>query len=44
MPLKKEISKSQKSEVLASTHGNVKTAVQFEGKTVTVGLNVYVPR
>lgn len=38
------ISKSGKTLVLASTHGNVKTAVLIEGKPVTIGLNAYIAK
>jgi hypothetical protein len=35
-------SKSGKTLVIASTRGNLKTSAQFQGKNVTVGLNVYI--
>jgi len=37
-------SKSGKTLVLASTRGNQKTTLVFEGRPVTVGLNAYIPR
>ena len=36
------LSKSGKSKSIFSTQGNMKTDVQFEGKAVVVGLNVYI--
>jgi hypothetical protein len=33
---------SGKTLVIASTHGNQKTGVQFKGKEVTVGVNAYI--
>ena len=36
-------SASGKTLVVASTHGNVKTALMHEGKNITVGLNAYIP-
>ena len=35
-------SKSGKTLVLASTHGNVQTAVQVNGQPVVLGMNAYV--
>ena len=37
------ISKSGKSLVIASTHGNVQTACTHEGQNVTIGVNAYTP-
>lgn len=37
-------SKSMKSLVLASTEGNVQTEASYNGKSVVVGANVYIPR
>jgi len=37
------LSASGKSKIVASTRGNVKTALQVEGKTLTVSVNAYVP-
>ncbi len=37
-------SKSGKTTVLASSHGNVATACLVDGKPVTVGVNAYIPR
>lgn len=42
IPAKLEPSKSGKNLLLASTGGNLPTAVKYNGKTVTVGLNAYV--
>jgi hypothetical protein len=39
-----QISKTGKSLVLASTHGNVPTKCEYEGKLVVIGLNAYVKR
>ena len=35
-------SKSGKSKVVASTHGNTATALLVEGKPVIVGVNAYI--
>lgn len=35
-------SSSGKTLVVASTHGNVVTSVEVDGKPVTVGLNAYI--
>jgi hypothetical protein len=35
-------SKSGKTLVVASTHGNVKTEAMVDGKPITIGLNAYV--
>lgn len=32
-----------KSKVIATTRGNVQTAVLIEGKPVTIGVNAYIP-
>jgi hypothetical protein len=37
-------SSSGKTLVVASTHGNVKTDQQIDGKFVTIGLNAYIHR
>lgn len=37
-------SASGKTLVVASTHGNVKTEVQVNGKPVVVGVNAYIGR
>ena len=42
LPITRTISKSGKSVVIASTNGNQPTTLQFEGKTVIVGVNAYV--
>ena len=40
-PVKRYISKSEKSIVLASTHGNQQTEAKDQGETITVGVNAY---
>lgn len=35
-------SKSGRTIVIASTHGNIETPAMFNGKPVVVGLNAYV--
>ena len=42
IPIVKSVSKSGKSIVIASSHGNVPTTATFDGKPVTIGLNAYV--
>ena len=37
-------SSSGKTLVVASTHGNVVTNVEVEGKPVTIGLNAYIKK
>lgn len=37
-------SASGKTLVVASTHGNMKTAAQVDGKQVTIGVNAYIQR
>ena len=37
-------SSSGKTLVVATTHGNVVTAAEVDGKPVTVGLNAYIKR
>lgn len=38
------LSKSRKSRVIASTNGNVKLpSLIVDGKTVTIGINAYIP-
>lgn len=37
-------SKSGKTLVVATTHGNVKTSAQVKGAPITLGLNAYIPR
>lgn len=34
-------SSSGKTVVIASTHGNIRTEVKYEGKLITIGLNAY---
>lgn len=43
MPLGKPTpSASGKTLVIASTRGNLKTGVKYEGKEITLGLNAYI--
>ena len=35
-------SQTGKTRIVATTHGGVKTAVQVEGKPVTVAVNAYI--
>lgn len=37
-------SKSGKTEIVASTGGNLQTALQVGGRNVVIGLNAYVPK
>jgi hypothetical protein len=37
-------SASGKTLVVASTHGNVVTAAQVDGKSVTIGINAYIKK
>ena len=41
---KPEPSASGKTLVVASTKGNVVTAIEIDGKPVTIGLNAYIKR
>lgn len=36
-------STSGKTLVVASTHGNKATSLQVNGKTLTIGVNAYIP-
>jgi hypothetical protein len=36
------LSASGKTQVIASTHGNIKTDLMAHGKPVTIGLNAYI--
>jgi len=36
-------SKSGKTNIVASSHGNKLTALEIGGKAVTIGVNAYVP-
>ncbi|MBL8798546.1 MAG: hypothetical protein JNM56_31915 [Planctomycetia bacterium] len=38
-----EISKTGKTLVVASSHGNKPTTAKVNGKTIVVGLNAYIP-
>lgn len=42
IPVVKRPSKSGKSTVVASTNGNLATALQIDGKPVVLGLNAYI--
>ena len=35
-------SKSGKTKVIASTHGNVQVGTKYQGKEITLGLNAYI--
>lgn len=37
-------SASWKTLVVASTKGNMRTALTIDGKTLTIGLNAYIPK
>ncbi len=37
-------SSSGKTLVVATTHGNIVTAAEVDGKPVTIGLNAYIKR
>ena len=43
-PKKMEASKSGKSDLLASTNGNLNTGIKFDGRDIIVGLNAYVKK
>ena len=36
------VSKSGKTLVVATTHGNIQTSVEVDGKPLTIGLNAYI--
>lgn len=36
------LSKSQKTYVVATSHGNIPTKLTVDGKTVTIGVNAYI--
>lgn len=42
IPVGRAPSKSGKTLLIASTHGNVPTAVQVDGKPLVVSLNAYI--
>ena len=44
LPLVKQPSKSGKTIVVASTHGNHATTAVVDGKPVTVGVNAYIAK
>ena len=37
-------STSGKTLVVASTHGNIQTDIEVDGKLVTIGINAYIKR
>ena len=39
-----EPSKSGKSTIIASTHGNIKTSTVVDGKPLTVSVNAYISK
>lgn len=41
-PQAKDISKSGKSRIVASTGGNIPTDLEVDGRTVSLGLNAYI--
>ena len=43
-PVSLRPSKSGKTMLVASSGGNVATTATVDGKTVTVGLNAYIPK
>jgi len=44
MPISPRTSKSGKSTVIASSGGNIRTMVEYEGKPIVVGINCYVSK
>ncbi len=44
MPIAPATSKSGKSMVIASTHGNIRTMTDYDGKPITIGVNAYVSK
>ncbi len=40
---KPRLSTSGKNRTIATTGGNTKTALEFKGEQVTIGLNAYIP-
>ncbi len=42
LPMTRQVSKTGKSVVIATSNGNKPTAIQVEGKTLTVGVNAYI--
>ena len=44
MNAKPETSKSGKTLVVASSHGNLETNVEVNGKKVTIGVNAYIKK
>lgn len=44
LPIETYTSTSGKSLVVASTHGNKQTGVQYKGKGIVLGVNAYTPK
>lgn len=44
LPIHKQVSKSGKTILIASSNGNKATTAQVDGKVVTVGLNAYISK
>ena len=42
LPISPRPSKSGKTILVASTSGNIKTTVEYDGKPITVSVNAYV--
>lgn len=43
LPIEPSDSKTGKSITIASTRGNQKTDVEYEGKKIVLGVNAYIP-
>ena len=44
LPISPRPSKSGKTILVASTSGNIKTTVEYDGKPITVSVNAYVAK
>jgi len=44
IPMAKRLSNSGKTYLVASTGGNTKTGILFEGKEISLGLNAYISK
>lgn len=44
VPVNKEPSKSGKTTLVASTHGNKATQIQIDGFNLIVSVNAYIPK
>jgi len=44
LPISPRPSKSGKTILVASTSGNIKTTVDYDGKPITVSVNAYVAK